>query len=92
MISPGFIETTGAHGMIADIVCNTGASEAAARQQIVDMLGGIPVGRARPAGGGRRVGRIPGVRPRRLRQWRQLCAGRRDHPNRLIASPPPEGR
>jgi len=45
MISPGFIETTGAHGMIADIVRNTGASEAAARQQIVDMLGGIPVGR-----------------------------------------------
>jgi NAD(P)-dependent dehydrogenase (short-subunit alcohol dehydrogenase family) len=31
--------------MIADIVRNTGASEAAARQQIVDMLGGIPVGR-----------------------------------------------
>ena len=45
MISPGFIETTGAHGMIADIVRNTGASEAVARQQIVDMLGGITVGR-----------------------------------------------
>ena len=44
MISPGFIETSGAQGMIADIVRNTGASEAA-RQQIVDMLGGIPVGR-----------------------------------------------
>jgi NAD(P)-dependent dehydrogenase (short-subunit alcohol dehydrogenase family) len=45
MISPGFIETSGAQGMIADIVRNTGASKAAARQQIVDMLGGIPVGR-----------------------------------------------
>jgi NAD(P)-dependent dehydrogenase (short-subunit alcohol dehydrogenase family) len=45
MISPGFIETSGAQGMIADIVRNTGASEAAARQQIVGMLGGIPVGR-----------------------------------------------
>jgi NAD(P)-dependent dehydrogenase (short-subunit alcohol dehydrogenase family) len=45
MISPGFIETSGAQGLIADIVRNTGASEAAARQQIVDMLGGIPVGR-----------------------------------------------
>jgi NAD(P)-dependent dehydrogenase (short-subunit alcohol dehydrogenase family) len=45
MVSPGFIETSGAQGMIADIVRNTGASEAAARQQIVDMLGGIPVGR-----------------------------------------------
>src|ERR1700722_14989596 len=45
MISPGFIETSGAQGMIADIVRNPGASEAAPRQQIVDMLGGIPVGR-----------------------------------------------
>jgi NAD(P)-dependent dehydrogenase (short-subunit alcohol dehydrogenase family) len=45
MISPGFIETSGAQGMIADIVRNTGASESEARQQIVDMLGGIPVGR-----------------------------------------------
>ena len=45
MISPGLVETSGAQGMIADIVRNTGASEAAARQQIVDMLGGIPVGR-----------------------------------------------
>lgn len=45
MISPGFIETSGAQGMISDIVRNTGVSEAAARQQIVDMLGGIPVGR-----------------------------------------------
>src|ERR1700751_2612199 len=53
MISPGVIETSGAQGMIADIVRNTGASEAAARQQIVDMLGGIPVGRpGRPEGGG----------------------------------------
>ena len=32
--------------MIADIVRKTRASEAAARQQIVDMLGGIPVGRS----------------------------------------------
>ena len=45
MISPGFIETSGAQGMIADIVRNSGVSEAAARQQIMDMLGGIPVGR-----------------------------------------------
>jgi NAD(P)-dependent dehydrogenase (short-subunit alcohol dehydrogenase family) len=45
MISPGFIETSGAHGMITDIARNTGVSEGAARQQIVDMLGGIPIGR-----------------------------------------------
>jgi NAD(P)-dependent dehydrogenase (short-subunit alcohol dehydrogenase family) len=45
MISPGFIETSGAHGMIMDISKGTGISEEAARQKIMDMLGGIPVGR-----------------------------------------------
>ena len=45
MISPGFIETSGAHGMIVEISKSTGISEDAARQQIMDMLGGIPVGR-----------------------------------------------
>src|ERR1700737_887703 len=45
MISPGFIETSGAHGMIVDISKGTGVSEEAARQKIMDMLGGIPVGR-----------------------------------------------
>jgi NAD(P)-dependent dehydrogenase (short-subunit alcohol dehydrogenase family) len=45
MISPGFIETSGAHGMITDISRGSGVSEEVARQRIVDMLGGIPVGR-----------------------------------------------
>ena len=45
MISPGFIETSGAHGMIMDICRGTGVSEAVARQRIMEMLGGIPVGR-----------------------------------------------
>ena len=45
MISPGFIETSDAHGMIADIARGSGISEDAARQRIVEMLGGIPIGR-----------------------------------------------
>jgi NAD(P)-dependent dehydrogenase (short-subunit alcohol dehydrogenase family) len=45
MISPGFIETSGAHGMIMDIAQNESVSEEAARQRIMDMLGGIPIGR-----------------------------------------------
>src|SRR5207245_10429821 len=45
MISPGFIETSGAHGMITDISKGSGVSEDAARQRIMDMLGGIPIGR-----------------------------------------------
>ena len=45
MISPGFIETSGAKGMIANISRSSGISEGAARQRIMDMLGGIPIGR-----------------------------------------------
>jgi len=45
MISPGFIETSGAKGMIADISRGSAMSEGAARQRIMDMLGGIPIGR-----------------------------------------------
>jgi NAD(P)-dependent dehydrogenase (short-subunit alcohol dehydrogenase family) len=44
-ISPGFIETSGAKGMIADISRGSGISEDAARRRIMDMLGGIPIGR-----------------------------------------------
>src|ERR1700692_1528491 len=45
MISPGFIETSGAKGMIDDISRGSGISEDAARQRIMYMLGGIPIGR-----------------------------------------------
>ena len=45
MIAPGFIETSGAQGMIADISRGSGISEDLARQRIMDMLGGIPIGR-----------------------------------------------
>lgn len=45
MISPGFIETSGAHGMIVQLAQSSGISEDAARQQIVNMIGGIPLGR-----------------------------------------------
>jgi NAD(P)-dependent dehydrogenase (short-subunit alcohol dehydrogenase family) len=45
LISPGFIETSGAHGMITDISKGRGVSEDAARQLSLDMLGGIPLGR-----------------------------------------------
>ena len=45
MVSPGFIETSGAKGMMAAIQRNTGATLEEARQQIMDMLGGIPLGR-----------------------------------------------
>lgn len=45
MVSPGFIETSGAHGMILQVAQTQGISEDEARQQIVNMIGGIPIGR-----------------------------------------------
>jgi NAD(P)-dependent dehydrogenase (short-subunit alcohol dehydrogenase family) len=45
LISPGFIETSGAHGMIVQIAKSNGIDENAARQRIMDLLGGIPLGR-----------------------------------------------
>jgi len=45
MISPGFIETSGARGMIVQLSRSSGISEDAARRQIMNMIGGIPIGR-----------------------------------------------
>ena len=45
MISPGFIETSGAHDMIVQLAQSSGISEDGARRQIMNMIGGIPIGR-----------------------------------------------
>jgi NAD(P)-dependent dehydrogenase (short-subunit alcohol dehydrogenase family) len=45
MISPGFVETSGAHGMILHLAESRGISENAARQEIMNMIGGILIGR-----------------------------------------------
>jgi NAD(P)-dependent dehydrogenase (short-subunit alcohol dehydrogenase family) len=45
LISPGFIETSGAHGMITRLAASNGIDEGAARQKIMDFIGGIPIGR-----------------------------------------------
>jgi NAD(P)-dependent dehydrogenase (short-subunit alcohol dehydrogenase family) len=50
MISPGFIETSGAHGMIVGLAKSKGIDENAARQEIMDMIGGIPMGKTRSSG------------------------------------------
>lgn len=44
-VAPGFIETSGAHGMIELFAQTESITEDAARQRIMDMLGGIPIGR-----------------------------------------------
>jgi NAD(P)-dependent dehydrogenase (short-subunit alcohol dehydrogenase family) len=44
-IAPGFVQTAGADGLIDRISRGAGISRDAARQQIMDSLGGIPLGR-----------------------------------------------
>ncbi len=44
-VAPGYTETEAAQGMVDEIAQRTGISENAARQRIMDSLGGIPLGR-----------------------------------------------
>ena len=44
-VSPGFIETTAALAMIRRLAEHAGISEDAARQELMQTLGGIPIGR-----------------------------------------------
>jgi len=44
-VSPGFIETAGAHGMIKQLSQSADIDEDAARRKIMDSIGGIPIGR-----------------------------------------------
>lgn len=44
-IAPGFIETSAAQALIERMAAHRGGSEDEARQQLMDSLGGIPIGR-----------------------------------------------
>lgn len=44
-VSPGFIETTAAQAMIRRLAEHAGISDDAARQELMQTLGGIPIGR-----------------------------------------------
>jgi len=44
-VAPGFIETTAAHRLISRLAGNAGIDEDAARQKLMESLGGIPIGR-----------------------------------------------
>ncbi len=44
-VAPGYTETGAAQGMVNEIAQRTGISRDAARQRIMDSLGGIPLGR-----------------------------------------------
>jgi NAD(P)-dependent dehydrogenase (short-subunit alcohol dehydrogenase family) len=44
-VTPGFIETSAAQARIARMAAENGMDVAAARQQLVDGIGGVPLGR-----------------------------------------------
>jgi NAD(P)-dependent dehydrogenase (short-subunit alcohol dehydrogenase family) len=44
-VAPGFIETAAAHRLIVRLAEQAGTGEDAARQGLMDSLGGIPIGR-----------------------------------------------
>ena len=44
-VAPGYTETDAAVGMVNEIAERTGVTTDAARQRIMDSLGGIPLGR-----------------------------------------------
>lgn len=44
-VAPGYTETDAAVGMVNEIATRTGVTQHAARQRIMDSLGGIPLGR-----------------------------------------------
>jgi NAD(P)-dependent dehydrogenase (short-subunit alcohol dehydrogenase family) len=44
-VAPGFIETAAAHRLVVRLAEKAGTSEDAARQGLMDSLGGIPIGR-----------------------------------------------
>ena len=44
-VAPGYTETEAAQGMVKEIANRTGITAEAARQRIMDALGGIPLGR-----------------------------------------------
>jgi NAD(P)-dependent dehydrogenase (short-subunit alcohol dehydrogenase family) len=44
-VAPGYTETEAAQGMVNEVAERTGVSKDAARQRIMDSLGGIPLGR-----------------------------------------------
>ena len=47
-VAPGFIETTAARDLIVRLAKNTGIDKGAARQMLIESLGGIPIGRPVP--------------------------------------------
>jgi len=44
-VAPGFIETSAAHALLERMAAHEGGSIAAARERLMDSLGGIPIGR-----------------------------------------------
>jgi NAD(P)-dependent dehydrogenase (short-subunit alcohol dehydrogenase family) len=83
-VVPGFIQTSAADALVERIAKAEDIGTDAARQQLMASLGGIPLG---TPSGGRRVGRLTGLRPRLGHHRRRARHRRRHHPDPLGGAP-----
>ncbi len=82
----GFIETSGAHGMIMEIAQIEGIDEDAGAAAHRRYAGRHPARPPRPAGGGDGTGRLPRLGSGRLHHGHRLCPGWRHYPHRLTTA------
>ena len=71
-VSPGWVETDGAVGLVNELAAKQGTDYDGARTMLMASLGGIPIGRPRETGGGGRPRRVP-----------RIAACRVDHGHRI---------
>jgi hypothetical protein len=82
-VSPGFIETDAATRMIQRMAEKDNSGYAEAHQKLMEMLGGIPLGRPNTPQAVAETRRIRCVRPRIIHHGNGICHRWRDHSDSL---------
>ena len=82
-VSPGWVETDGAVGLVEEIARQNGTDYEGARQIVMDSLGGIPHRPSSTAKGSGRPGRVPCLRTRGVDHRHGICHRRWHRPDCL---------
>jgi NAD(P)-dependent dehydrogenase (short-subunit alcohol dehydrogenase family) len=72
-ISPGWVETEAAVGLVKELARKTGTDYEGARQALMASLGGIPIGRRCASRGDRRLRGLPGLAARSGDHRHRIC-------------------